>query len=54
MLLDECTGRGHSHRREVRPYIVNRKQYLVVAVTGGSYSGEHIAFSIPDDVRVTN
>ena len=35
-------------------YMLNGKQYLVVAVSGGNYSGEYIAFSVPDDARVTN
>ena len=28
-------------------YAVDGKQYIVVAVSGGSYSGEYIAFSLP-------
>jgi quinoprotein glucose dehydrogenase len=28
-------------------YIANGKQYIVVAVSGGAYSGEYIAFSLP-------
>jgi len=28
-------------------YLVNRKQYIVVAVSGGAYSGEYIAYSLP-------
>jgi len=32
-------------------YMVNGKQYIVVAVSGGNYSGEYIAFSLPDDAR---
>src|ERR1700745_1643584 len=28
-------------------YSVNGRQYIVVAVSGGSYSGEYIAFSVP-------
>ena len=28
-------------------YTVNGKQYIVVAVSGGNYSGEYIAFSVP-------
>ena len=28
-------------------YTVNGKQYLVVAVSGGSYSGEYIAYALP-------
>jgi quinoprotein glucose dehydrogenase len=35
-------------------YMVNGKQYIVVAVSGGNYSGEYIAFSVPDDARTTN
>jgi len=35
-------------------YMLNGKQYIVVAVSGGNYSGEYIAFSVPDDARVTN
>ena len=30
-------------------YAVNGKQYVVVAVSGGPYSGEYIAFSLPGD-----
>jgi quinoprotein glucose dehydrogenase len=29
-------------------YAVNGKQYIVVAVSGGNYSGEYIAFSVPN------
>jgi quinoprotein glucose dehydrogenase len=29
-------------------YSVNGKQYLIVAVSGGAYSGEYIAYSLPD------
>jgi uncharacterized repeat protein (TIGR01451 family) len=32
-------------------YMLNGKQYIVVAVSGGNYSGEYIAFSVPDDAR---
>jgi quinoprotein glucose dehydrogenase len=28
-------------------YMANGKQYIVVAVSGGAYSGEYIAFSLP-------
>jgi quinoprotein glucose dehydrogenase len=30
-------------------YMVNGRQYIVVAVSGGPYSGEYIAFSLPAD-----
>jgi quinoprotein glucose dehydrogenase len=30
-------------------YMLNGKQYIVVAVSGGPYSGEYIAFALPDD-----
>ena len=30
-------------------YMVDGKQYLVVAVSGGTYSGEYLAFSLPED-----
>ncbi len=30
-------------------YMVNGKQYIVIAVSGGSYSGEYIAFTLPSD-----
>ncbi len=30
-------------------YMLNGKQYIVVAVSGGAYSGEYIAFALPDD-----
>jgi hypothetical protein len=28
-------------------YLADHKQYLIVAVSGGNYSGEYIAFSLP-------
>jgi quinoprotein glucose dehydrogenase len=28
-------------------YAVDGKQYIVVAVSGGSYTGEYLAFSLP-------
>jgi len=28
-------------------YLANGKQYIVVAVSGGNYSGEYLAFSLP-------
>ena len=31
-------------------YMVNGKQYIVVAVSGGNYSGEYIAFRLPSEV----
>jgi len=27
--------------------MVNGKQYIIVAVSGGNYSGEYIAYSLP-------
>ena len=32
-------------------YLANGKQYIVVAVSGGNYSGEYIAFSLPASER---
>jgi quinoprotein glucose dehydrogenase len=32
-------------------YMARGKQYIVVAVSGGPYSGEYIAFALPDDAR---
>ena len=29
-------------------YAVDGKQYIVVAVSGGSYTGEYLAFSLPE------
>lgn len=29
-------------------YMVNGKQYIVVAVSAGNYSGEYLAFALPD------
>jgi glucose dehydrogenase len=29
-------------------YMLNGKQYIIVAVSGGNYSGEYIAYSLPD------
>jgi quinoprotein glucose dehydrogenase len=34
-------------------YAVNGKQYIVVAVSGGPYSGEYLAFSLPDGSTTT-
>jgi quinoprotein glucose dehydrogenase len=31
-------------------YSVNGKQYIIVAVSGGNYTGEYIAFALPDSV----
>ena len=30
-------------------YLVNGKQYIIVAVSGGAYSGEYIAFRLPEE-----
>ena len=30
-------------------YVLNGKQYVVIAVSGGNYSGEYIAFSLPSE-----
>jgi len=30
-------------------YMLNGKQYIVIAVSGGPYSGEYIAFTLPGD-----
>ncbi len=35
-------------------YKVNGKQYIVVAVSGGTYSGEYLAFALPNDARPTS
>jgi quinoprotein glucose dehydrogenase len=35
-------------------YLLNGKQYIVVAVSGGAYSGEYIAFALPPDELPTN
>ncbi len=32
-------------------YMVNGKQYIIVSVSGGNYSGEYIAYRLPDDAR---
>jgi glucose dehydrogenase len=34
-------------------YALDGRQYIVVAVSGGSYSGEYIAFSLPNSERRT-
>jgi hypothetical protein len=28
-------------------YMANGKQYIIVSISGGNYSGEYIAFSLP-------
>ena len=35
-------------------YTVNGKQYIIVAVSGGNYSGEYIAFAVPNEARTSN
>jgi quinoprotein glucose dehydrogenase len=36
-------------------YLANGKQYIIVSVSGGNYSGEYIAFSLPaSETRPTN
>ena len=30
-------------------YMLNGKQYIVVAVSGSNYSGEYIAFALPSE-----
>ena len=36
-------------------YMLNGKQYIIVAVSGGAYSGEYIAFALPpDEVPASN
>ena len=35
-------------------YMANGKQYIVVAVSGGIYSGEYIAFALPNAASNTN
>ncbi len=35
-------------------YMLNGKQYIIVAVSGGNYSGEYIAFSVPADALTTS
>jgi quinoprotein glucose dehydrogenase len=29
-------------------YSLNGRQYIVIAISGGNYSGEYIAFSLPE------
>ncbi len=35
-------------------YQVEGKQYIVVAVSGGAYSGEYVAYSLPSDATTTS
>jgi quinoprotein glucose dehydrogenase len=32
-------------------YMVNGRQYIIVAVSGGPYSGEYLAFTLPREDR---
>ena len=32
-------------------YMLNGKQYIVVAISGGTYSGEYVAFTLPSEDR---
>jgi hypothetical protein len=34
-------------------YRVDGKQYIVVAVSGGAYSGEYLAFALPSEGATT-
>ena len=31
-------------------YMVNGKQYIIVAISGGNYSGEYLCLALPDDL----
>ncbi len=35
-------------------YMVNGKQYIIVAVSGGNYTGEYLAFALPDSAVRTS
>jgi quinoprotein glucose dehydrogenase len=35
-------------------YMVNGRQFIVVAVSGGPYSGEYLSFALPSETRVTS
>jgi hypothetical protein len=35
-------------------YLADGRQYIVVAVSGGIYSGEYVAFSLPAAARPTS
>ena len=35
-------------------YQIDGKQYIVVAVSGGAYSGEYVAFRLPTDATTTS
>ena len=35
-------------------YSVNGRQYIIVAVSGGNYSGEYIAFALPESATRTS
>jgi quinoprotein glucose dehydrogenase len=32
-------------------YMANGKQYIIVAISGGVYSGEYLAFALPQSAR---
>ena len=32
-------------------YMLNGQQFIIVAVSGGNYPGEYIAFSLPEAAR---
>jgi quinoprotein glucose dehydrogenase len=32
-------------------YSVNGKQYIIVSISGGNYSGEYLAFALPGNTR---
>ena len=34
-------------------YMVDGRQYIIVAVSGGNYSGEYIAFALPQSATRT-
>jgi quinoprotein glucose dehydrogenase len=51
---DKATGNEVGHVWMPAPqsgspmtYMVNGKQYIIVAVSGGPYSGEYLAFTLP-------
>jgi len=41
--------------RRPMSYMANGKQYIIVSISGGNYSGEYLAFSLPaSETRPTN
>ena len=45
--------RAGADRRHPMTYSIDGRQYIVVGVSGGNYTGEYISFALPQTERTT-